>query len=395
MSTLSIWRPFAVALITVASISLSGCKGENLDFRNAQINNGKVYAGDANEPFSGTLTNLPAAQLLNSQPGFQQIANAISNTGALIPASARALQSFGGVSNAAMILPAALCTVSIKDGAPNGDASCTAPQSDTVRIKANFSAAALSGDFMLYDAAGSQKLVTVSFVDGKPDGTMEIHSPNTGKLVHSTSWNKGVLNGDDKGFDEQTGNQVLQMTMIDGRIDGQVTHYAPDGKQVTYKSQFESGVQEGKEETFDPSSGTLTGQAEYIHGKLQDTVKRWKPDGTLIYEKHYDAGRELPVSDQVKACVAQRREAIGNIEGLGIDAENEWEAQCEQTREQGGKASDANPVAQSVSTPVSDNPVCVNAWIAAFHHEKGDEATVSPDQIEEWRTWCAQGKHPD
>ncbi|KVE37478.1 hypothetical protein [Burkholderia sp. TSV86] len=95
----------------IAVTALGGCKGDVLDYRNAQLVNGKVYAGNANEPFFGKLTNVPADKLLGQQPGFSQISAAILNTGALIPGDPREAQSLIGSGNAVLLMltPHAVC----------------------------------------------------------------------------------------------------------------------------------------------------------------------------------------------------------------------------------------------------------------------------------------------
>ena len=383
------------AIALVFSSLLSGCNDSVLDLRNAQIVNGKVYQADANEPFSGTLTNLPASQLFNQQPGFRQVANAISNTGALMSTSARALQSFGGLSNASVLLPKALCAVSIKNGATDGKATCTAPQSDVVRIKATFSSAALAGDFTLYDETGKRPLITASFVEGRPDGALNIYSPSTGNLIHTVSWQKGVLAGEEKAFDETTGNQAMAATLVDGRYEGDFVRYAPDGKRVVYDVKYSNGLMEGEEKAFDPATGALIGQAEYLHGKLQGTTKRWKSDGRLIFEKRYEAGQEVPASDSIKACVEQHRLKDNSAASFYVAQNDEWEAQCE---EFGKAGDDASGVATSSTAEASaseaNNSSCVESWAAAFHREQGEDAVVAVEQIEEWKSWCSEGKRP-
>ncbi|SDY98216.1 hypothetical protein SAMN04515617_1414 [Collimonas sp. OK242] len=37
---------------------------------------------------------------------------------------------------------------------------------------------------------------------------------------------------------------------------------------------------------------------------------------------------------------------------------------------------------------------CVDSWIAAHHKEIGEDATITADQLNEWKNWCAQGKIP-
>ncbi|ARL96033.1 hypothetical protein [Burkholderia pseudomallei] len=63
----------ALAAISLTTVLLAGCKGDVLDYRNVQVVNGKVYAGDANTPFSGKVTNVPAPDILNNQQGYQRM----------------------------------------------------------------------------------------------------------------------------------------------------------------------------------------------------------------------------------------------------------------------------------------------------------------------------------
>lgn len=61
---------------------LTACgKGSILEYRNAQIVNGQVYAGNANTPFSGQLTNVPGHVVLASQSPLHELQQASSNSG--------------------------------------------------------------------------------------------------------------------------------------------------------------------------------------------------------------------------------------------------------------------------------------------------------------------------
>lgn len=37
---------------------------------------------------------------------------------------------------------------------------------------------------------------------------------------------------------------------------------------------------------------------------------------------------------------------------------------------------------------------CVDAWADAYRKERGDDAMIATDQINEWKGWCKAGKHP-
>lgn len=112
----------------IAALALGGCKNDVLDYRNAQMVNGKVYLGNANEPFSGKLTNVPDQALLIDQAGFQLTGKLASIALAdSLPAAERNAQSFLGTSGAAALLFEALCDVQISDGLPDGRAICKTP----------------------------------------------------------------------------------------------------------------------------------------------------------------------------------------------------------------------------------------------------------------------------
>lgn len=51
-------RTCCSAMALMGLLALSGC-GKNLEFRNAEVSNGKIYAHGANEPFDGRVTNIP------------------------------------------------------------------------------------------------------------------------------------------------------------------------------------------------------------------------------------------------------------------------------------------------------------------------------------------------
>lgn len=376
----------------VAALALAGCKGDVLDYRNAQLVNGKVYAGNANEPFSGKLTNVPADKLLGQQPGFRQISAAILNTGALIPGDPREAQSLIGSGNAVLLMltPHALCDVNIDEGLPNGNATCSDPNGGAKRIEARFKNGTLDDRFALFNTSGDHQLVDVTLNNGHPDGKMAIYSSSNATLVHVAHWQDGALSGDEEAFDPNTGNRVLTATLINGKYDGAFARYASDGKQVIYKATFAHGTQQGTEESFDPNTGKLTGHAEYVDGKLSGEVKRWNADGKLIYEKTYQNGQEMPASNEVKTCVDEQLHSLDNMNGVGVDRLNDLEATCKE-KLRGG----LNSAAPSATTAGSaDNDICVSIWTAAFHRENGDEATVTADQLNEWRSWCKAGKRP-
>ncbi|HIE1653690.1 TPA: toxin-antitoxin system YwqK family antitoxin [Burkholderia cenocepacia] len=357
----------------IAALALDGCKGDILDYRNAHIVNGKVYAGNANEPFSGKLTSVPDRVLLTEQAGFQLTGKLASIALAdSTPAAERNAQSFLGRSGGATLLSGALCDVQISDGLPDGKAVCKTPQSDLVRIETSFKRGAVDGSFALSGGQDNGPLMEVTFHNGQPDGTQKVYSWTNHKLVHTFPWNSGIASGTEEAFDADTGAVVKRATFIDGKYEGDVVHYASDGKQVTVK-------------------------ATYVGGKLNGPYKEWDASGTLITDKTFSDGVEVGADgSDFGACMNEwsdaYRDAPDHRSFPSSELHQRWERSCR------AGAHPAKPgstqTAESGSHTPSDLNRCIDVWNAAFRRENGGDSIVTADQLDEWRSWCKAGKRP-
>lgn len=329
-------KPTLLAATFATTLALAGCGDKTLDFRNAEINNGKVYAGNANTPFSGKVTNVPAGTIFGSQQGYGKLLNTVN--------AARPSTTLGDMGMSS------ICDAQARDGFLSGNVVCKTAQSDTTRIEANFADGALDGSFTVHDQTGNNTFVELSFKQGMPDGKMKIYSPATGKLVHTATWDGGALNGDEEGFDETTGKRILHATLANGKYDGEFTRYAPDGKQLVYKASFSQGQHEGDEEAFDPQTGKMTGQAHYTNGQLDGVVRHWNTDGSLLDEKTYENGIDVAAAKAdaekqeksteanealndpvIGRCVQDLRDAYKEKNNTSIDNDDliiEWRNQC-------------------------------------------------------------------
>ena len=345
---LSIHSKSALIATTFATaLALVGCGDKTLDFRNAQINNGKVYAGDSNTPFSGKVTNVPAGTIFGSQQGYGKLLNTVN--------AARPGTTLGDMGASSM------CDAQARDGLLSGQVVCKTAQSDTIRIEANFADGILDGSFTVHDQTGNNTFVELSFKQGMPDGKLKIYSPATGKLIHTATCDAGVLNGEEEGFDETTGNRILHATLNHGKYEGEFTRYVPDGKQVIYKANFAEGQHDGDEEAFDPQTGKMTGQAHYTNGKLDGIVRHWNAEGSLLDEKTYEKGVDVAAAKAdaekqeksteadealndpvIGRCVQDLRGAYKEKNNTSIDNDDliiAWRDQC--------KKQSATPTAQS------------------------------------------------
>ncbi|WP_080485690.1 MULTISPECIES: toxin-antitoxin system YwqK family antitoxin [Burkholderia cepacia complex] len=365
-------RSLMLTAIILTATLLAGCKGDMLDYRNAQIVNGKVYAGNANEPFSGKLANVPDHVLLTEQAGFLLTGKLASIALAdSVPAAERNAQSFLGTSGAATLLSDALCDVQISDGLPDGKAVCKTP--DLVRIETSFKHGALDGTFALSGGQDNGPLMEVTFHNGQPDGTQKVYSWTNHKLVHTFPWNSGIASGTEEAFDANTGAVVKRATFIDGKYEGEVIHYAPDGKQMTLS-------------------------ATYAKGKLNGPYKEWDANGTLITDKTYSDGVEVGADgSDFGACMNEWDDAYRAIPGHrafpSAELHQQWETSCRAGTHPSASGSTQTAKMDSRTPPGPTS--CIDAWTVAFRRENGDDSIVTADQLEEWGSWCKGGKWPN
>lgn len=365
-------RGAALGAIAIAAVLLSACKGEVLDYRNAQMVNGKAYDGSANEPFSGKLANLPDRSLLIEQAVFQLTGKLASIALAdSVPAAERNAQSFLRRSGAETLLSGALCDVQIDGGLPDGPAVCKVPRSDVVRIETSFKHGALDGSFKLSGGQNDGTLLEVISSNGQPNGTENVYNWIDHKLI-PTFWNKGIAAGTEEAFDPNTGALVKRATFLDGKYEGDVVHYSPDGKQVTIR-------------------------ATYVGGKPNGPYKEWDPSGTLIADKIYANGVEVGADgSDVGACVNEWDDAYRAVPGRRAfptaELKQDWEASCRAGKHPSTSDYDLSGRTASDGQPAPNG--CVDARTAAYRRERGDDAIVTVDQIGEWQSLCKEGKRP-
>lgn len=334
-------------LLWTALVSLSGCKSNVLDYRNAEINNGKVYASGANEPFTGKVTNFPAKGFLTSQDGRSLVMRTLS---AALPKNKGYLGALYSWDNS--------CDVHVQDGVQDGEAICKPPQSDVPLYQVSFNKGAVDSLQFFDGTPDKNNVTTIGFKNGLPDGKQEVYSPKTHKLVYRTTWANGVLDGDEAGFDEDTGNQTLVARLDHGKYDGDFIQYGPDGKQLLYKVTFIQGAKNGIEQQFYPDTGKPLLYVEWSSGQKNGVSKVWKTNGELDTEEEFRNGLSVRFTSAYDRQQASKNVAAG-------------------------------------SNSTTDQ--CVDSWQAAFRKEKGggDDVIVTSDQINEWADWCKAGKRPN
>ncbi|QFS37632.1 toxin-antitoxin system YwqK family antitoxin [Burkholderia cepacia] len=373
-----------VALIATTFIVtlLTGCKGDVLDYRNVQIVNGRVFAGDANTPFSGKVTNVPVSGILNNQTGYQQM---MQSSAYVVPEAYR-----GGISS--MAIHQFLCDTKVTDGVLDGDVVCKAPQSDTVRMKMSFSNAALTGSMQIFDNTGDRTVLDVNFSNGKPDGTEKVYYAPTKQLIGEFPWKHGSLDGTVKTYDGKTGNRLLEARYENGTANGEMVRYAPDGKRVIYRASFANNELDGAEDRFDPDTGELVSHSVWQMGVRVPTPEEAQATANTL--------ATLERTKQVKACVRDLRNATPP-DPMDVTGQQEAKrsAECEQRFPAVANVPVTPTPPSSTGTedrsawPTEDN-ACTQKWQKNFVAKNGPDAIIRYDMAWEWVDNCRAGKQP-
>lgn len=261
--------------LLAATVLLMGCSGSVLDFRNAEISNGKIYKSGADTGFTGTVTNIPQIQILQ-QPGLTLIGRTLD---AVFPANFNRDRFF---------MSKSLCDVKVKKGALDGETVCKFPQTEMLHSRMVFKDGALNGAYTRYDATpANHVVVTATFKAGLPNGKQEIFSMETQKIIHRIVWKAGKVDGEEQAFDAQTGSLVASSDYKNGKFDGPAMRWSVDGKMVTYRATLVEGNQNGVEEEFYPDTGKPFRRTEWSHGKKNGQFQEWDAQGNLTRDVTY------------------------------------------------------------------------------------------------------------
>lgn len=321
-------RRIRLAAVALAAFALAGCSQEVLDFRNADLVNGKIYADGANKPFSGKVTNIPFSTLPTSP--LMKMFHAVSHV----------TEDRDGI-EVAKQLRNLHCDVDLDEGLLDGDASCTLRGMDGPYMTMRYEKGSLEGAVKVASIkAKGVTLAQATYKDDAIEGELIINHPETGKLISSSHWRASKQHGSEETYSLKTGKLIYKATFVDGQPDGEVLSYRPDGEQLLSKVHFVAGKPHGIEEGY-YREGQLMRRIQWVEGR---SVKQefWNEQGQLI-------------------------DNFGRLIG----------------------GSNESP---SPQTSGASSTGCVDGWTAAFRKENGDDAMVTMDQLGEWEDWCRQGK---
>lgn len=315
---------------------LTGCGGDVLDWRNASVSGGKVYAGNNNTPFSGQLTNIPENQL----PFNDAFNDLLVQHNRQMERIKDRTQGFIG--------RYLICDTTVEDGLVSGPTTCRNAQG-AIRWKASLHGKGLDGVAEIYDITGQKVLTSHEYTDGVANGTLKVFSPNTGKLIGEYHSKNGKADGEQTSWAEN-GTKTYFADTKDGKYVGVMQEWSPNG-QLIGEVPYSDGVIDGQVKSWDAETGKQTAIATFVAGVKLGRSTTWDEHGNLISDGNYQAdGQFIPL----KSAQSATSTSAGN-----------------------------------------DQKSCFDQWVDAYHQELGEDAMVTHDQMTEWEEWCSEGKHPN
>jgi antitoxin component YwqK of YwqJK toxin-antitoxin module len=294
-------------LLLAGLLALQGCSQE-IDARQARVDQGLIYKQGASDPFSGTLTNVGPAEI-------------------------------GKEYGSKLLPPVGSCTVPVKNGLIDGTVTCK------------------GGD--------GKKTAEVEYSQGHQDGKFKAWSATSGVLTASATVRMGVVDGVLELFNPDTGKLITHLEIKAGKKEGKEQQWDFTGEALLTDLNWSNGKQTG---VF-RSGGT---EEHYKNGSL-DGIK--KECGFLA-----EAGQSARQGEYARKAFEQ-----GGTYFIPQLADNPNQVQCREFNYADGVEQFA-PTVVTVSSSTQD--ACVDAKIAAFHKENGDDALIVSDMLQEWKASC-------
>ncbi|MFJ5240263.1 toxin-antitoxin system YwqK family antitoxin [Pseudomonas neuropathica] len=321
--------------ITTSVAVLTGCGPSELDYRNAQFSNGKIYANNDNKPFTGFVTNLPDRNIRTAN-SYNELLVSFNQT----------MTKFHSDENL-FYGRHLVCNSTFKDGYLSGQTICYKPNTIIKRYTAQYNAGNLDGKVELFATDGTTLLAKASFKNDLRDGKTEIYGPHTGKLVGEYNSTNGKADGEQTSWDENTGKMTYHATTKNGAYVDSMKLWTPEG--------------------------VLTAEVPFVDGMKTGLVKTWHENGRPL--------KFVTMVDGIRHGSSQEWDEDGNLISSGNYKREAWYP-------------DEAPKANEATTNSNEDNSCTSKWVDAFHKENGEDTMITSDQLGEWDQWCAEGKLP-
>lgn len=397
-----------------ATLLLSGCWGKTLDFRNAEVVNGKIFSNGANSPFSGRVTNMPRFRTLDE--GALPIEQALKGLITL---------DYNFLGN--------LCDVTVKDGTLQGKGVCRPVRSDQVTSEFSVDNGVLQSGFKVFSSTSGEVIAEANFDNGRLDGKMLLSNPDSGKLIYKTKLKQGKQDGDAIRYTLDGQYPLYKGSFVDGKRDGVEEFYHPTTHKLIAKITWENDVKNGSEKEWSNDGSALLIDLNWTDGKAAGFQKQFDATGAkLLVDLTFKDGKatgfqtvgdtgenstgynEYHVKDGLYDGVHKAYDFRRNTRPSGMFLykvdnfkEGILDGKSQTFGEDGTIVSESN-YRDGIEIPlptqrvpelnnqanISNIEICVDSWTAAYRKEVGQDAWIKADQLDEWKNWCKEGKIP-
>jgi len=390
-----------------AALLLFACGPSTMEFRNAEIVQGKFYRQGADKPFSGKIDNVPSHTILIRKE-FEVISALPTNV---------LDKAAPGIQHSAI---GQVCEVRVDKGVLDGATTCTTDAGKFQAYEMTFDQGVLTGEFKFYFPGTNKPKAVVRTDHGVLDGHSVVYGPQSGREVLNVTFKQGKLAETEEIFDDQSGKVVRRTPVEDGAITGEIVEYANHGSQLFYRTHVQMGVKHGLEEQYAYESGILEYRQNWLMGQLDGDVLRSKRDskterlvneqyvaqryenGKLVYTADPSAGyipdpqriAEDARQEKILACVKERRDKLAQ-EGRGLlddSAIGQLHAECYHAVAAATSSTSATVPSSGTALTPGKLRGCVDARIVSFRVRHGNDEVITADQLSEWETECREGK---
>src|SRR5471030_516576 len=300
-------------LLLSGLLALQGCSQE-IDARQARVEQGLIYKKDASDPFSGTLTNVGPNEVGREYGG-------------------QFLAFDGG------------CTAPVKNGMFDGVISCKNPKGKKI-AEVTYSQGHEDGAFKVWAPDTDNLMLSMTVRGGFPDGVMERFNPKSGKIISRIAYAAGKKAGQEKQWDITGETLLIDLTWENGAQTGVSRH---DDREEHYKAGAYDGIwkmcQLNRSIPFErlqanyEKAKVYAAMAEQMGGSYFLPALVDSPSGVECTETIYKDGTKQATplaatasSSTPDACldakIAAFRKENGPDAPVSDDVIQEWKGQC-------------------------------------------------------------------
>lgn len=304
------------------AVGLTACGQDVIEFRNAEIVNGKLYRSGEDVPFTGKATNVPFPKIQTD--GTRDFFVAKDKY------ASYHINGYGG--NGRPDLPdyavtrKLVCEGYFDEGAPSGEFECSEEGSENIALTYEIGGDGDSKIVMYSRQKPGLEIITANFKGHKLNGEFVITSSSTNKVLYSAQYADGRLHGKVEAMNGFTG--LLEHKFEHNSETGEVVTeiYFKDGRTIKERVKHQNG-QIMEHSVFD-ENGVETARGERRNGVF-DHVPIGQPAAVNNVEDGAES-RDL-FSDQTQceeAWLKAHQKEVGEEATVRMDVLEEWSEMC-------------------------------------------------------------------